>query len=78
MAGQRLAVISAFITKQFAEPRQPFGIANHHVPVVMTDLMAEVPQQRAIGLVHRLAMLFPVVAVCLGDVDRDETVVYAR
>ncbi len=44
----------------------------------MPDLVAEMPEQRAVWLVHRHPQLFAVYVVALGEIQRDHTVVVAR
>ena len=43
----------------------------------MPDLVPEMPEQRAIGLVHRHPQLLAMHVVALGEVDRDHPVVVA-
>ena len=43
----------------------------------MADLVAEMPEQRAVRLVHRFAQLCAVDVVALGQIQRDHTVVMA-
>ena len=47
------------------------------VPVVVADLVAEMAEQRAVGLAHLGAPLFALGVVGLGDIERDQALVVA-
>jgi len=42
------------------------------IPVIMRNLMAEMAEQRAIGLAHRLALALALDVVGLSHIERDE------
>ena len=50
---QRLGVILPLVAEHGAEAVQLPAVAHQNVPVIMPDLVAEMAEQRAIGLVHR-------------------------
>src|ERR1700719_5197891 len=62
---QRLAVIHRLVAKNLAARFGEAAIAHQHVPKIMADLMAEVPEQRAIWLVHWGAALLALDVICL-------------
>src|SRR5438445_6315348 len=75
VALQGLAVVGALISKQLPEGLQAGTVLYQAVPVVMTDLMSKVTQQRAVLLVLQQPLLLPANVVGFGNVDRDESVV---
>src|SRR5215207_10316729 len=78
MLPQRRTVILALVAKNQPEAFQALVASDQHVPVVMSDLMPEVAEQRPIGLAHGLAPALPLGVVGLSDVDGDQAVVVAR
>jgi hypothetical protein len=72
---QGLSVILALVPEHLAEALNAGIIANQDVPIVMADLMPEVPEQRAIGLAHARAPSLPLGIVRLRDVDRNQAIV---
>ena len=77
VALQRLRVVHAFV----AEHRAAFGdlaaVAHQRVPVEMPHLVAEVPEQRAVGLAELVPPPLALGRIGLGKVDGDEAVVMA-
>ncbi len=65
-------VVLGFIAEQGAKALQPVGAGDQPVPVVVADLMAEMPEQRAVGLMHGLAHRFACGVVGLVEVQRDQ------
>jgi hypothetical protein len=49
------AEINALIAEDLTERLQFVAIANQPVPIVVSDLVTEVTEQRAIGLMHGAA-----------------------
>ena len=54
---QRLGIVCAFIPEQGAERFEPLAIPDQPIPVIVPDLVAEVADQGAVGLVHGRANL---------------------
>ena len=77
MTLQRLPVVFPVVAEDGAALVEPSSIPHQPVPVVMTDLVPEVADQRPVGLAHLGAPLFALGVVSLRDVDGDEAVVMA-
>ena len=72
------AVVLALVAEQRAERLQPKTVPNQSLPIVVTDLMAKVPEERAVRLRHVLARALALGVVGLGDVDGDQPLRMAR
>ena len=73
---QRLVVIGAVIAEQLAECIQPARLACHQpVPEIMPALMAEMPQQGAIGFVQLAAHFFAHRVIGLAHRQCDQAIV---
>src|ERR1700685_1285703 len=72
---QRLGVIRTLVTEEATKFFQPRAAAHESVPVIVSDLVAEMAEQGAIGLVlsDTLTLSFDVIG--LIDVERNEAVV---
>ena len=77
MALQRRAVVLALVAEQLPERLDVGRIAHQAVPVVVRDLVAEMAEQRAVGLAHLPPHALALGIVGLGEVDGDEAVVVA-
>ena len=75
---QRLPVIDTLVAEFLAERLRPAGVLDQPVEIVMADLVAKMPEQRAIRLAHRGAGFFAMRVVGFGDVHRDQPVVVPR
>ena len=71
------AIVLALVAEQHAEPLQPNAVSHQPLPIVVTDLAAEVSEQRAVGLPHFLAGALALGVVGLGDVDGDQPLLMA-
>ncbi len=49
------AIVLALVAERRAKPLQPGPVLDQPLPVVVTDLVAEAPEQGAVGLAHRLS-----------------------
>src|SRR5690606_12031920 len=56
------AVIPALVAKEFAKPRVAWLAIDQEVPIVVTDFMAEMAEQGAVGLSH---IHFAALALCV-------------
>jgi hypothetical protein len=67
------AVVLALVAEYRPEPLQPDAVPNKTLPIVVAHLVAEVAEQRPVGLPHGApdALAFGVVG--LRDVDGDQT-----
>ncbi len=72
VALERCRVVGGFVAKKLVKPFHPGRAGHQAVPVVMSHLMPEMPQQRAVRLVHRLAHGFALGIVGFVDVQGDE------
>ena len=78
MPVQRLRVVGVGVAEQRTEPRQVvLRGADQAVEVVVPDLVAQVPEQGAVRLVHRDPQLRAVHVVTLGEIQCDDAVVVA-
>src|SRR5258708_28595558 len=71
---ERFAVVRPFVAEYLAKTKQSRCVANESIPVVVSDLVAKVTEQRAIALFHGKTNFFALHRVRLGHVERDETV----
>ena len=71
---QRLPVIQPLVAEDRTKVIQLAAVADQDVPIVMSDLVAKVAEQRAIGLVHRGTPVFPLGVVGLLERHRDHAV----
>ena len=74
---QALGVVLVFIAKQLPECGQPFaaGVVDQPVPIVVPDLVAKVPHQGTVRLVHREPGPLPLDIIGFGHVQRDQAIV---
>lgn len=77
MALQCCAVVLALVAERLAEAVEIIDVADQLVPDEMTGLVAEVAEQRPVGLVHRHARHFARHVVRLGRADGNQAVVVA-
>jgi hypothetical protein len=71
-------IVGVGVAEQRTKPRQEVRRgADKTVEVVVPDLVAQVPQQGAVGLVHRDPELLAVHIVALGQIQCDHAVVVA-
>ena len=78
VAVQRLLIVGLGIAEELLGPGQVLRRrADQPVEVVVTDLVAEVAEQRAVRLVHRDAQLLAVHVVTLGKIQGDHAVFVA-
>ena len=74
----RVRVVGVGVAEQRTEPRQVvLRGADQAVEVVVPDLVAQVPEQGAVRLVHRDPQLRAVHVVTLGEVQCDDAVLVA-
>ena len=74
VALQRVGVVGALVAEQLAERLVPARTRDEPVPVVVADLVPQVAEQRAVGLVQRVRGLLARDVVRFLDVDRDDAV----
>ncbi len=74
---QRRNIVLPLVAERSPEGFDAVGIAHQHVPEIVTDLMAKVAEQRAIGFAHRGADALAFRVVGFPDRERDEPVVVA-
>ena len=72
---QRLGIIGAVVAEHGAAGVQTSAVAHQPVPHPVADLMAEMAEQGAVGLVHLRAHLLAIGIVGLADGDGDDTVI---
>jgi hypothetical protein len=72
------AVVTALVTEQLPEGSVPQAIPDEPLPIMVADLVAEMLEERAVGLRHVAAMTFPLGVVGLADVDGDQPQSMAR
>src|ERR1700683_3265439 len=75
MSLKRLLVVDALIAEDLSDGLQFVAITNQPVPIVVSDLMTEVTEQRAVRLMHRAATLLALYIVSLVQGECDEPVV---
>src|SRR5215213_1500619 len=75
---QRLLIGDAFVSEQSAELVAAVGDERKQFAVVVTDLVAKVPKNGPVGLVHALPKRLTVSIVALGQVKGDDPVLVAR
>lgn len=69
MCAQARLVVLALVAEQVTEGRNPGAAADQTVPVVVSDLVPKVSQQRAVRFRHVPSVAFPFGIVGFGDVD---------
>src|SRR4051812_45675373 len=74
---QRGAVVARFIAKEFAEAVQMRGVRHEFAPIVMSNLVSQVPEQRAKRFAQGDTPPFTLAIISLGNVDCDYTFVVA-
>jgi len=77
MALQGLAVIGRIVAEDSTACVELAARADQHIPEIMSDLVAEMPEQRPIGLAHLQPAPLALDAVGFGKRDRDQAVVMA-
>ena len=75
MALDGRGVISPVVTEELAAGVEYIGLIDQDRPVVVTDLVAEVPEEGPVGLAELLAHPLTVLTVGFGQIQRDHTVV---
>jgi hypothetical protein len=65
-------IVAALVTEHLPEGSVPHTIPDEPLPIVVADLVAEMPEERAVRLRHVAAMAFAFGVVGLGDVDGDQ------
>ena len=75
VAVQRLLIVGAFVAEDGAERLELIGVPDQLVPIKMSDLVAEVAEQRAIGLVHARAQLLALGVIGFLESDGDDAIV---
>ena len=78
MALERGGVVPGLVAERGAESLDPAAVAHQHVPVVMPDLVAEMAEQGAVGLVHARTAPLEFGRIGFGERDRHHAVVVAR
>src|SRR5262249_51578483 len=73
MRPERRAVIVPFVAEYAPELVEPARVADQQVPVVVPDLVTEMTEQRAIGLLHDVAHALAFGIVRLRQAEGDET-----
>src|SRR5947209_9591359 len=71
MALQRLSIVFTLVAEDCAKRRKIGRPSQQNVPIVVTDLVTEMSDQRAIGLVRLRAARFAFGVIGLRDVGRD-------
>jgi len=74
---QRLLVGGGLISKQRSEVFTAVSAEGKQFAVVVADLVPEVTEHRAVGLVHALPQRFAMGVVALGKVKGDDAVLMA-
>src|SRR3954447_5743662 len=74
---QGLTVIGGIVAEHGAAFVQHAAVAHQHVPEIVPDLVAEMPEQRPVGLAHLQPAPLALDVVGLGQRDRDQAVVVA-
>ncbi len=75
MTRPRLLVVGGVVAKHGAKRFEPAAALDEAIPVVVTDLVSEVAEHRAVGLAHLLTSAFAEGVGRLGDIDGDQAVV---
>src|SRR5580700_7936403 len=72
---QCLGVIRTLVTEEATKFLQPCAVANESVPEIVSDLVAEMAEQGAIGLVLSDTLTLSFEVIGLINVQRDDAVV---
>src|SRR5215213_10221898 len=75
MSLQGVTVILPLVPEDLAEALQARIVAHQDVPEIVTDLVAEVAEERPVWLRHAVAPTLPLGVIRLGDIDGDQAVV---
>ena len=67
-------VTGAFIAEQSTKRLKSLTFDKQSIPVVVTDFMTEMPEQRAIGFAHLHPYLFAVRVIGFLDIEGDQAV----
>jgi hypothetical protein len=78
MVFQRLGIVLSLVAEERAKCRQIGRAAQQNVPVMVADLVAKMPDQRAIRLLHLGAPRLALRVVGFGYVERDFAFVVPR
>ncbi len=70
VALQRGGVVLRLVAESRPEGVEPAALPDQHVPIVMADLVPEMPEHGPVGLVELGAAFFQLDRVCLGKRDR--------
>jgi hypothetical protein len=71
-------IILPLITKQLPETPNRHTIPDQRIPVIVTDFMPEMPQQRSVPLPQVELMTHPLRFIRLFNIDRDKAVIMPR
>ena len=74
MAGDRLIIVLAFVAEEPSELVEQARVVDQPVPVVMANLVSEMTQECAVGLMHLKTSPFTLGVVSLRKVDRDHPI----
>ena len=72
MALERRPIVLALIAEHATKLIEPGRIADQKIPIVVPDLVAEMAEQGAIGLLHRVALTLALGIVRFRQAERDE------
>src|SRR6185369_14403376 len=70
-------VIHGFIAEELAEPVQPRSPGDELIPKVMGDLVAQMPEQCAVGLAKMNPPAFALLVIGFSNVDGDRALTVA-
>src|ERR1700683_1639904 len=71
---KRLLIVDSLIAEDLSDGLQFVAITTQPVPIVVSDLMTEVTEQRAVRLMHRAAALLALDIVSFVQSERNESV----
>src|ERR1700680_1029601 len=66
---ERFRVVHIFVSKKFAVTIEEPASPHESVPIIVTNLVPEMHEKRAVGLSHCLTYFFPHRIVSLGDIQ---------
>src|SRR5208283_5297941 len=72
---QRFLIVGTLIAKDCSASVQLRAGQDQSIPKIMSDFMAEVAQERAVGFFLERALLFALDVVRFGNVDGDQSVI---
>ena len=71
---ERGHIVPPLVAEDAAEFIEMRRVGDQPVPIIMPDLVAEMAEQRAIGLAHLIAAALALCVVGFGQIDRDDAV----